>query len=373
MKTAFLYGEDLIRRDSRADEIFGPTRLEYTYELLKSYGAFKMPGSVLEPPREAGETDLVSFHTADYVAAVRKLSNGQEAGNPLRFNFSETGDNPVYPGMYELSTLVVGSSLHAAEMVAGGEASTAFNSSGGLHHAAPDHASGFCIFNDVAISIKFLVSRGLRIGYVDVDAHHADGVQNAFYDTDRVLTISLHGSGRYLFPGTGEVEEAGTGAGRGYSVNLPLAPYTDDAIYLWAFDRVVPPLINRFAPDILVTQLGCDTHYLDPLTQFRLTTRGYEEIVRKLKSLELRWVAFGGGGYEPSVVTRCWTLAYGIMMGVDWPDDIPADFREVYGLRTLRDGESRREGGTVERARRFAEEKVSAVRKLIFPLHGLEP
>jgi acetoin utilization protein AcuC len=371
-QAAFVYGTELWRRDSRADEIFGPTRLQYTYELLKAYRAFDLPNSILVAPDDAKEGILLSFHTSEYVDAVRSLSSGETTLNPARYNFGDTGDNPVYPGMYDLSTLVVGASLKAATLVASGEVDVAFNSAGGQHHAARDHASGFCVFNDVVIAILSLLDKGLRIAYLDIDAHHGDGVQSAFYGTDQVLFVSLHESGRYLFPGTGEVSETGVGAGKGYSVNIPLAPHTDDETYLWAFDQVVPDLVTCFAPDVLVTQLGCDTHFQDPLTQLSLTTEGYCGLVARMARMAARWVAFGGGGYEASVVVRCWALAYGLMVGQDWPNEIPGEFRDLYGLKVLRDSERPAISGEArDRARRFAEESVDGVKKEVFPLHEL--
>jgi acetoin utilization protein AcuC len=371
-KAAFIYGVELTQRDSRVDEIFGPTRLEYTYELLMYYRAFESPESVLVAPEDAKEASLLSFHTGEYVAAVRSISNGEKKYHPARYNFSDFGDNPVYPGMYELSTTVVGASLRAAELVASGESDVAFSCAGGQHHAAPDHASGFCIFNDVVIAIKHLLSKGFKVAYIDIDAHHADGVQNAFYSSDQVLNISFHESGRYLFPGTGDVTEVGVGAGEGYSVNVPLAPFTTDEIYLWAFDQIVPGLVNSFGPDILVTQLGTDSHYLDRMTQLSLTTEGYSGLVSRMGTMAPNGGALGGGGYEVSVVIRCWTLAYGIMIGRDWPDKIPSDYQELYGIKKLRDSEKPHvDKQVMERAKRFAEESVEGVKRLVYPRHGL--
>jgi acetoin utilization protein AcuC len=371
-KAAFVYGVELTQRDSRVDEIFGPTRLQYTYELLMHYKAFDSPDSTLVAPEDVEEDPLLTFHTADYIDAVRSLSNGEAKYSPARYNFSQFGDNPVYPGMYELSSTVVGASLKAAELVSNGEVDIAFNCSGGLHHAAPGHASGFCVFNDVVIAIKYLLSQGLKVAYIDIDAHHGDGVQDAFYESDRVMTVSLHESGRYLFPGTGDVSEIGVEAGTGYAVNIPFSPFTDDETYLWAFDQVVPALVDRFRPDILVTQLGTDSHYLDPMTQLGLTTEGYSELVRRMRSMAPMWVALGGGGYEMSVVVRCWTLAYGLMLSRDWPDEVPADYQELYGLKRLRDNEGPQLSAyRRDRAVGFAKESVRRVHELIFPLHGL--
>ena len=371
-KAAFVYDEGLVARTMVEDEEFNPSRLKYTYELLKAYRGFNKSTSKLVVPDKADEAALLTFHTRDYVEAVRSFSRGERMCDAARFNFSDYGDNPVFPGMYEVSTRIVGATLKAADLVAEGKVDVAFNHSGGGHHAAPNCASGFCIFNDVVIAIKHLLAKGLRVAYIDIDAHHADGVQNAFYDSDRVLTISLHETGRIIFPGTGEVSEIGVGVGKGYSVNIPLAPYTDDEIYLWAFAQVVPALVGSFKPDIVFTQLGCDTHYLDPMTQLNLTTEGYEGVIKRLRQLAVKWVAVGGGGYEMSVVARCWTLAYGIMIDREWPDEIPRSYQELYGVKKLRDIEKPcLDSRSKQQARRFAEDSVAGVKKLVFSYHGL--
>ena len=235
--------------------------------------------------------------------------------------------------------LSTGASILAAQLVDTGAADVAFNISGGLHHAAAGNASGFCVFNDPAVAINYLLTWGRRVVYVDIDAHHGDGVQSAFYDMDRVLTISIHESGRFLFPGTGSVEEMGEGAGKGFSVNLPLFPFTEDDTYLWAFGEVVPPLVEAFAPDIIVTQLGIDTYHSDPLTHLMLSSRGFSEAVKQFARMGLPWLALGGGGYDLGAVARCWALAYGIMAEKEWPDEIPAQYRERLESTQLRDTE----------------------------------
>jgi acetoin utilization protein AcuC len=313
-----------------------PERLRMTYELLQAYGAFDGERSRAIEPRPATDEELALWHDEEYIDAVRKLGHGDKGIRPRRYNFGP-GDNPVFPNMYESEALKVGASLLAARLVAEHEVEAAFSFSGGLHHAMAGHASGFCVFNDAAIAIRWLVDQGLRVAYVDIDAHHGDGVQAAFYDTDRVLTISLHESGLYLFPGTGFASECGTGAGKGYSVNVPLLPYADDEVYLWAFDAVVPPLVAHFAPDVLVTQLGIDTHYLDPLAHLNLTTAGYCSLIQAFHDMRLPWVALGGGGYNIRTVARAWTLAYGIMSGQAFGDEIPPAYTEAYGDQRLND------------------------------------
>lgn len=371
-KTAFIYEVALSQHVLREDHPLRPSRLQCTYELLDAYGAFQEGTSRLISPQPADEAALLTFHTKDYIEAVKSLSRGEKLANQAVYNFSAYGDNPPFAGMYEASVLPVGGSLLAADLAATGEVGVAFNVGGGYHHAAPNYASGFCIFNDVAIAIKSLLERGLRVAYVDIDAHHGDGVQDAFYSTDKVLTISLHESGRYLFPGTGEVTEIGTGDGKGYAVNVPLHPLTDDEIYLWTFREVVFPLVTNFKPDILVTQLGCDTHYLDPLTHLLLTTEGYAEVIKELKALAPKWVALGGGGYDVGVVARSWTLAYGIMMGRDWADDIPQEYQQRYGLKKLRDKDKPPiDNKAKEPAHRFAQQAVAEIKRLVFGIHRL--
>ncbi len=375
-RAAFIYEDALSRHELRSDHPMRPVRLRYTYQLLQEYGAFDHPDSVLLDPRSATDEELAWLHTPEYVAAVKALGSSSGMGpagiDAARFGFSGQGDNPVYPNMFEAAALSTGGSLLAAEMVASGEVSAAFNISGGLHHAAADHASGFCVFNDPALAVHYFLGRGMRVAYVDIDAHHGDGVQQAFYSDDRVLTISVHESGQYLFPGTGSVAELGDGAGRGYSVNLPLYPYTGDDDYVEAFSQVVPPLVRAFAPDVLVTQLGIDSYHSDPLTHLQVTTEGYIEAVRQLAGLGLPWLALGGGGYDVNAVARAWTLAYGVMLDIDWPDQLPASFAREHGAGRLRDELSPDIPPDIKgKVRRHLEETVGAIRQQIFPLHWL--
>ncbi len=369
---AYIYEDVMSRHVLREGHPFVPSRLRYTYELLDSYGAFEPENSQLVRPRPATDDELLTFHTPDYVSAVKGFSRGDALVDPVTYNFNDHGDNPTYQGMFEAASLVVGGSLLATEMLLGDEVDVAFNSTGGLHHAAPGYASGFCVFNDAAIAIKRMVEEGLKVAYVDIDTHHGDGVQNGFYDTDAVLTISVHESGRFLFPGTGGVDETGTGDGKGYSVNLPLAPYSDDDVYLWAFGEIVPPLIESFGPDVLVTQLGIDTHYSDPLAHLNLTSAAYTEAISKLGELCPRWLALGGGGYDVGAVAHCWTLAYGVMIEQEWPDEIPAGYSESYGMNTLRDAQGPAlEEKVKETVWEFARSSVEDLKRSVFPVHRM--
>ena len=371
-KAAFVYSSTMSRHVLRDDHPLKAVRLQHTYELLDSYHAFDGGSSVLLEPRLATEQEIRSLHDPEYVEAVKSFSRSERKYDPAKFNLGDSGDNPMFEGMYEAAALSTGASIVATEYVDNDRADVAFNISGGLHHAAARHASGFCVFNDPAIAINYLLSKGLRVVYVDVDAHHGDGVQDAFYDTDRVLTISLHESGKFLFPGTGSVDEVGAGVGAGFSVNVPLYPYTEDDTYLWAFREIVPPLVRAFNPDILVTQLGIDSYHSDPLTHLMLSSRGFGEVVKEFAGMELPWVAMGGGGYDLGAVARCWAMAYGIMVGTEWPDDIPADYQEKYGIKQLRDTDVPAVQDNIrQEARRFAEVSVERAKQLIFPVHKL--
>ena len=367
----FVYDHRLSTHVLSEGHVMRPTRLRYTYELLEAYGVFR-DRSLLVKPRLATRDEVLTFHTPDYVDAVRRISEGDTSVDGTSYNITERGDNPPYRGMYEAALLSTGASLVAVDEVLSGRALAAFNVSGGLHHAMAGHAAGFCIFNDPAVAIKAALRQGRRVAYVDIDCHHGDGVQAAFYDTDQVLTVSLHESGRWLYPGTGEAREIGAGRGESYSVNLPLAPYTTDDTYLWAFREVVPPLLTAFKPDLLVTQLGVDTHYTDPITHMALTTHGFTACVQEFRAFAMPWVALGGGGYDISAVARCWTLAFAVMAGLDLPDDIPASYRGRYGLQRLHDVEEPRvDAAARDTARSFAEKSVAEIKRLIFPRHGL--
>jgi acetoin utilization protein AcuC len=231
---------------------------------------------------------------------------------------------------------VAGASLVAAEAVLSGRADHAFTPAGGLHHAMPERASGFCVYDDPAIAIAWLLANGAdRVAYVDVDVHHGDGPQAIFYRDPRVLTISIHESGRYLFPGTGFVDERGEGEAEGTKANVPLPPFTSDDPWLQAFREVVPPLVRRWKPDVLVTQLGCDTHHTDPLAHLNLSTHAYREAAKVLHQLAHeaaggRWLATGGGGYQwAHVVPRAWTIYFAEMSERDLPDQLPEAWRDL--------------------------------------------
>jgi acetoin utilization protein AcuC len=307
-----------------------PDRVLLTWELISAYGldVAKNVRSVDAGPASDDVIGLV--HEPAFIDATRRAGDG-ETGPWARFGYGP-GDNPIFPRMHEAGALVVGASVTAARAVWQEGYDHAFNAAGGLHHAMPARASGFCVYDDPAVAIAWLLRQGAeRIAYVDVDVHHGDGVQAIFYEEPRVLTVSIHESGEYLFPGTGFPEERGAGPAVGTAVNLPLEPLTGDEGWLEVFREVVPGRVRAFRPDVLVTQLGCDTHATDPLAHLRLTTRAYREAAKILHGLAHeaaggRWLATGGGGYQwARVVPRAWTIAFAEMAGAldDLPDELP--------------------------------------------------
>lgn len=313
-----------------------PNRLKRLFELLNAYGALELPGVTVVAPRLASDDELAQFHAREYIRAVRALSEAAYEIRipvgiaPEQFGY-RTGGNPIFPGMFNAGGVRVGGGLQAVDLLLNGDTELVFHPAGGGHHGQPARTSGFCVFNDVVIAIQKILEHDLRVAYVDVDAHHGDGVQDAFYADPRVLTISLHETGESLFPGTGDVDELGVGAGKGYAINVPFLSETDDEIYLHAFCKVVPRALAAFAPDVLVTEIGADGHYLDPLAHLGLTTRAYEEMTRTFASAGIKkWLCVGGGGYRESVVPRVWSLVWAEMTGLTLADELPETYRSQY-------------------------------------------
>ena len=332
-RVALVYSPEVVQYDHGPQHPLRPVRVRLTRELIAAYGLLEDDRVEELATRVASDDELRLVHTQRYVDAVKQSGDG-EPGDWWRFGFGP-GDNPIFPKMHEASARVAGASLVAAEAVVSGRAEHAFNPAGGLHHAMPERASGFCVYNDPAIAIAWLLRSGAeRIAYVDVDVHHGDGPQAIFYDDPRVLTISVHESGRYLFPGTGFVDERGAGEAEGTKVNIPLPPYTSDGGWLHAFREVVPRRVREWRPDVLVTQLGCDTHHTDPLAHLQLSTSAYRETAAILHELAHdaaggRWVATGGGGYQwARVVPRAWTIYFAELAEREISDAIPASWVE---------------------------------------------
>lgn len=366
-----------------------PVRIDLTIRLARALGVLDQPNVTIVAPPPASDELLLTVHTERYLAAVKRA-----AADPTRVDLEfglGTEDDPCFPAMHEATARVVGGTVAAAQAVYEGRAEHGVNIAGGLHHAMPDKASGFCIYNDPAVAIRWLLDRGVeRVAYVDVDVHHGDGVQAVFWNDPRVLTISLHETPRTLFPGTGYPEEIGGPDAEGSAVNVALPPGTTDAGWLRAFHSVVPPLLRAFRPQYIVSQHGCDTHTEDPLAHLALTVDGQRTAAATIHELahELtggRWVAVGGGGYEiVSVVPRAWThlLAEAVGRPIPGHTPVPDEWLEHVAIALRRTGPRRMTDGrnpsyvswdTGYDPADWLDRAVVATRKAVFPLHGLDP
>ncbi len=376
-----LWDDRLTSYDFGPDHPLNPIRVDLTMRLARELGVFDTPGVSVEGFEPADDALLTLVHDPAYIEAVRGERLDVARGLGL-------ADNPVFSGMHDASALVAGATVAAAKAVWSGEVAHAANVAGGLHHAMHGAASGFCVYNDPAIAIAWLLEQGARkVAYVDVDVHHGDGVQAAFYDDPRVLTISLHENPRTLFPGTGLPQETGA---EGTSVNVALPAGTGDRHWLRAFDAVVPPLLRSFAPDVLVTQQGCDSHELDPLAHLTLSVDGQRAAYEALHRLAHetaggRWVLTGGGGYElVHVVPRAWThlLAIAAENPIAPDTNTPQGWRDHVRERTGAPAPERMTDGADTEVRTWAsgydpasqvDRAVLATRQAVFPEHGLDP
>ncbi|MBF6128703.1 acetoin utilization protein AcuC [Nocardia brasiliensis] len=377
-----------------------PARLKFTMALAESLGL--LDGVELLAPAAAERADLLRIHTPAYIDAVEHAVAPE--GAPLAPPYGlGSPDNPVFPGMHQAASVIVGGTLAAARAIAQGRSNRAVSIGGGMHHAMADSAAGFCVYNDAAVAISWLLDHGFdRIAYLDVDVHHGDGVQRAFYGDPRVLTISLHQHPATLWPNTGWPEETGVGAAEGSSINLPLLPGTRDAQWLRGFHAVVPGAVAAFRPQIVVSQCGVDTHREDPLADLELTVDGQRAAFRAMRDLadehaEGRWLAVGGGGYGlVRVVPRAWThllataldrtIAPDTAIPQDWMDLVRAAVPQADPPRTMGDGGDidyrpwDGPGGTgetgdarLDRAQRAVDTAVLATRRASFGLLGLDP
>jgi acetoin utilization protein AcuC len=362
-----------------------PARLVYTIELMASFGFPDLRDVIA--PHEAPEDDLRLAHSSGYIEAVRHAGDWATDFRPTMG--LGTGDNPTFPGMHEAAALTCGATTQAIEEILAGRRPKTFSIAGGMHHAHRSRAAGFCVYNDAAVGICVAKREhpGLRVLYLDIDAHHGDGVQEAFASSAEVMTVSIHESGLYLFPGTGFPTEIGYGEGEGYAANVPLPRNATDACFALAFEQVAAPLARAFRPDVIVAQLGVDSHHTDPLTDLGLTLPGYRSLVREIIALadevcQGRLAALGGGGYRiVDVVPPAWAWVMAELSGRALPDQIPESWRATVRERAhceAPEGMGERDRfvvSTSDEARLLAEtaEQVRQTRAAVFPRHGLTP
>ena len=343
MSVLFAYTDEAARYDLGPEHPFRPERFTLAVDLMRAYGL--LPGSPAPAPHasrvkavQPEPLDRVSLelvHDTSYIETVIAAGADPTGFAPRRG--IGPGDTPAFRSMHDAALMACGATTRALRAIVEGETRRSMSIAGGLHHAHRDRAAGFCVYNDLAVAIEVLRRDhpGLRVAYVDVDAHHGDGVQEIFYEDPDVLTISVHESGRYLYPGTGRVVETGKGAGQGFAINVPLPPYADDTAYRLVARYIIAPALAAFAPDAVIAQCGADALHTDPLTHLGLTLSGYRDLVTSIiaaadASCDGRICVTGGGGYDTySGVPRAWTCLLAALLGVDLPDELPQAWRTL--------------------------------------------
>jgi acetoin utilization protein AcuC len=371
-----IYDDHVANAEYSRSHPYKPVRARLFMELLNRYFHLDDGHFSIKRPEPLDEELLCLFHDKSYVELLKRADSGEFNLHMLRAGLG-TSDNPVFTGMFDLLRRVAGGTYEGAMLLCNGQARVVFSPVSGFHHAGKTHASGFCYFNDVAIAITSLIKRGKRVAYVDIDVHHCDGVQEAFYATDQVLKISFHESGETLFPWTGFETEIGTGAGKGYNVNIPLRAGTDDGLYVSAFDAIVPPLLEAYLPDVVLTQIGGDSHRDDHLSHLNLTSNGYKHAVETVRRLSPRIMAMGGGGYNIFKTAALWTVAWSALTGIEPQDKFAGLVGGVIGGhhedggRLLRDTPFVLEGREKDVCAEQLERVVRYIKQTVFPIHGL--
>ena len=374
-EAAFIYSTEFEKFSYPADNPFKTDRAGEVRRVLNSMGLLSVAAGREVPAVPAQRKVLKKFHSARYLHALKTAAAGKWDAEALNMGIG-TPDCPVFAGMYDYAALAAGGTLVGAELIMSGYADVVFNPSGGFHHAGPERAAGFCYINDMAIACMILAEHGKRVLYLDVDVHYGDGVAYAFYERSDVMTISLHEDPRVLFPGTGFEDEIGSGAGKGYCVNIPLPVGTYDEAYMRAFEAVALPLITVYNPDVIVFELGVDALAGDPLAHLCLTNNTYAAIIKHLLSFDKPILATGGGGYNVPNTVRAWALAWtvfcdaesdpsliavvgGVMLGsADWQGGLRD--RELIVTRHQR-----------ESVMPAVERTIETIKASIFPIHGL--
>jgi len=377
--SVFVYSDELAWFDFGADHYFKPERAAKTYELCNRYGVMNHEWMKLLNPERADESLLTLFHENEYIRLLEKASKGSEFSLDMLEHGIGTPDNPILPGIFDWSLKVTGGTVAAINRVLKGEALCAFNPLGGFHHARKGSAEGFCYINDIVIAIKDALRKfpGIKIAYIDIDAHHGNGVQDAFYNDPRVFFFCMHETGKNLYPWSGNENDLGEGDGMGYTINIPLEPGTDDEVFSYAFNEIIPPMLRNFSPDLIVAELGADMLISDPLTHLKLTNNGYLRAVKKIIEICPRILALGGGGYDLFRTARCWTLAWAALNNLEPIDEYAGlvggmMFGPEMEVGSLFDNPYINTGEAKDKAMLEAKRIVEYLKKEAFPMHGLQ-
>jgi acetoin utilization protein AcuC len=373
----FVYSDELAWFDFGTDHPFKPERAAKTYELCNRYAIMHQLWMKILKPESVDDKLITLFHDPEYLSLLKEADQGN-----IKFEMLERGigtpDNPILQGILEWSLKVTGGTVAAMNQLINDHALVAFNPLGGFHHAKSNQAEGFCYINDIVIAIKDALQQfhDIKIVYLDIDAHHGNGVQDAFYHDPRVLFISIHETGKTLYPWAGFETEIGEGDGKGFTVNVPMEAGSDDEVFTLAFDAVVPPLMDIFSPDVVVAEIGADTMISDPLTHLKLTNNSYQNTIKKIVRRSPKLLALGGGGYDLFRTARCWTLAWSIMNFLEPMDELAGlvggmMFGPESEVGSLYDRSYTSAGEVKEKAMNEAKRVITYIQKEIFPIQGI--
>ncbi|MBU0733907.1 MAG: acetoin utilization protein AcuC [Proteobacteria bacterium] len=374
MKSAFIYNKAFSSFKPPKGYPWSVHRTEATYKLCNALNLLKHDWIQVQTPHPAEPSDLFSFHDKKYVGLLKEANSGIFNERWLSHGLGTT-ECPVYAGVYDYHLLCTGATLIGVKLISEENYDIVFNPSGGFHHAGRDFAAGFCYINDIVLAAKKLLDLQKRVLIVDIDAHHGDQVQEAFYESNKVMTISFHESGRTLFPfKTGFENEIGRGRGKGYNINVPMPENTGDAEFIWAFERVFPPLARSFEPDVIIAALGADGLYSDPLSHLQLTNVSYSKAVKEIVDQAKKLIAIGCGGYQLEDIARTWTLEWAIMNGLGCSEEDVVSFGGNFwgdGVCSLQDRDHFITDETRGKNRQELERIIRSIKKEIFPVHNI--
>ncbi len=372
MKSAFIYSEAFSQYDFGQLHPFKTARAKIVNELCHRYNLLDRPWIETLKPEPLCLEKLSLFHNREYLKLLDAACSGTFDFQMLGCGLG-TEENPIFEGLYDLVTLSAGATYLGKELLMQNDFTVALNVFGGFHHAGRSHAEGFCYINDVGVAISHLLQEGFRVAYIDLDAHHGNGIQDAFFNDNRVLKISLHESGKTLYPWSGNETEIGEGVGKGYNVNIPLLQGTDDETYLYAFSQVVPPLIQACSPDIIVGVFGADTHHSDPITHLNMSNYSLRKAVKSISDLSPKLLALGGGGYNLYTSARTWSLLWAVINNIE-PEDTFAGlvggmmFGPELESGSLEEVPRYITGAEKGKAQKEVERVVDYIKKTVFPL-----
>ena len=376
MRSAFIHSQQFARFKAYPGYPWQFERSEVTYRLCKKLQLFDHDWTGIYSPKPASTADILSFHTKEYVTILKKANKGVFEEKWLKYGLGTT-ECPVYKGVYDYHALAAGSTLVGAELISRDKADIVFSPTGGFHHAGKDFASGFCYINDVVIAIRKWLRRRKRVLLIDMDAHHSDQVQEAFYRTSRVMCVSFHESGKTLFPfKTGFEDEIGKGRGKGYTINVPLPENTSDQEFLWAFGEIFLPVAQGFKPDIVVAALGADVLFSDPFSHLQLTNISVSQALEIIVQVSPKLLALGCGGYVLKDIARTWTLAWAVMNGLGPKEEDTALFGGMFwgdSLSSLKDRPHFVSDDIRKKVRSNLHSVVRTIQKNVFPILGIKP